>query len=43
MKKIDQLHKLSFKEIIDYIDENYNYEATAFKNGNLYNQEDQNQ
>lgn len=43
MREIDQLHKLSFKEIIDCIDENYTYEATAFKNGNLYNEEDQNQ
>ena len=41
--EIKLMYKLSFKEIIDYIDENYNYQSTAFKNGDLYNLEDQNQ
>ncbi len=41
--EITQLQKLSFNEVITYIDEKYNYTPSAFKNGMLFNQEDQNQ
>lgn len=43
---IEQLEKnpetIIFKEVISYIDENYNFLPTTFKNGNTINQANQN-
>ena len=36
-------NKTQFSEVISFIDENYNYTATAFKNGEVYNESNQNQ
>ena len=41
--KLTELQKLSFKEIIAYIDENFDYTASSFKNGTLINAENENQ
>jgi hypothetical protein len=34
-------NKTQFSEVISFIDENYNYTATAFKNGEVYNESNQ--
>lgn len=36
-------HSLSFKEVIEYIESNYQHQPTAFKNGEAYNEATQNQ
>jgi len=36
-------NKTQFSEVISFIDENYNHTATAFKNGEAYNESNQNQ
>jgi len=36
-------HSLSFKEVIEFIDKHYNHQPTAFKNGAVYNEANQNQ
>jgi len=41
--ELAELQKLSFKEIIAYIDDNFEYTASSFKNGNLMNAESENQ
>lgn len=41
--KITQLQNLPFKGIIAYIDENFEYTASSFKNGTLMNAENENQ
>ena len=41
--ELAELQKLSFKEIIAYIDENFDYTASSFKNGALMNAENENQ
>lgn len=41
--ELAELQKLSFKEIIAYIDENFDYTASSFKNGTLMNAENENQ
>ena len=41
--KLAELQKLPFKEIIAYIDENFEYTASSFKNGALANAENENQ
>jgi hypothetical protein len=33
---------LHFSDVIEYIDEHYEFAPTAFKNGNTYNEENQN-
>ena len=37
------LHQLPFNEILNFIEENYKYTPSAFKNGALVNKEDENQ
>ena len=34
--------QIEFNEVIAYIDEHYHFSPTAFKNGNLYNEANQN-
>lgn len=41
--ELAELQKLPFKEIIAYIDDNFNYTASSFKNGTLINAENENQ
>lgn len=41
--ELEELQKLPFKEIIAYIDENFEYTASSFKNGALMNAESENQ
>lgn len=41
--ELAELQKLPFKEIIAYIDDNFNYTASSFKNGTLRNAENENQ
>ena len=41
--ELEKLQKLPFKEIIAYIDENFEYTASSFKNGTLMNAESENQ
>ncbi len=41
--EITTLHTLSFKEILNYIEEHYQSNPSAFKNGELQNSEDENQ
>ena len=41
--ELAELQKLPFKEIIAYIDENFDYTASSFKNGTLMNAENENQ
>ena len=41
--ELAELQKLTFKEIIAYIDDNFNYTASSFKNGTLINAENENQ
>jgi len=41
--ELEKLQKLTFKEIIAYIDENFEYTASSFKNGALMNGENENQ
>ena len=41
--ELAELQKLPFKEIIAYIDKNFKYTASSFKNGALMNAEDENQ
>lgn len=41
--ELEELQKLPFKEIIAYIDENFEYTASSFKNGALMNTENENQ
>ena len=41
--ELAELQKLPFKEIIAYIDENFDYTASSFKNGALMNAENENQ
>lgn len=41
--KLAELQKLPFKEIIAYIDENFEYTASSFKNGALTNAANENQ
>ena len=41
--KLEELQKLPFKEVIAYIDENFDYTASSFKNGTLVNAENENQ
>lgn len=41
--KLAELQKLPFKEIIAYIDDNFEYTASSFKNGELINAENENQ
>lgn len=41
--EITTLHTLSFKEILNYIEEHYQSNLSAFKNGELQNSEDENQ
>ncbi|MBA5792573.1 HopJ type III effector protein [Flavobacterium sp. xlx-214] len=40
---IKSLHQLPFKEILNFIEEKYQYTPSAFKNGDLINGEDENQ
>lgn len=40
---IKLLHQLLFKEILNFIEEKYQYTPSAFKNGDLMNTEDENQ
>lgn len=35
--------KTKFAEVLTFIDNNYNYSPAAFKNGNIYNKETENQ
>lgn len=41
--ELAELQKLTFKEIIAFIDENFEYKASSFKNGMLMNAENENQ
>lgn len=41
--ELAELQKLPFKEIIAYIDDNFNYTVSSFKNGALTNAENENQ
>jgi len=41
--ELAELQKLPFKEIIAYIDSNFDYTASSFKNGALTNAETENQ
>ncbi len=41
--ELAELEKLPFKEVIAYIDENFEYTASSFKNGVLTNSENENQ
>ena len=41
--EITTLHTLSFKEILNYIEEHYQSNPSAFKNGELQISEDENQ
>jgi len=41
--ELAELQKLPFKEIIAYIDNNFEYTASSFKNGVLVNAENENQ
>lgn len=41
--KLTELQKLPFKEIIDYINYNFDYTPSSFKNGALMNAENENQ
>lgn len=41
--ELAELQKLPFKEIIAYIDNNFDYTASSFKNGALMNAENENQ
>jgi hypothetical protein len=36
-------HSLTFKEVIEFIESNYQHQPTAFKNGEAYNEATQNQ
>ena len=41
--ELAELQRLPFKEIIAYIDGNFDYTASSFKNGTLMNAENENQ
>jgi len=42
LQKITLNDPISFQEVIAYIDNNYDFTPTAFKNGNQYNETNQN-
>jgi len=42
LQKIKSNDPISFQEVIAYIDNNYDFTPTAFKNGNQYNETNQN-
>jgi hypothetical protein len=43
LEKIKNLEIITFNDLIQYIDNNYNYQNTAFQNGNLFNTINENQ
>jgi hypothetical protein len=43
LNKIKNLEIIKFNDLMEYIDNNYNYQNTAFKNGNIFNKIDENQ
>lgn len=43
LKKIQSTEYVNFKEFIALIEKEYNFTNIAFKNGNLYNKDDENQ
>lgn len=43
LDNIKNLEIVKFSDVIDYIDTHYNYQHTAFKNGNIVNKADENQ
>ena len=42
IEKIKSQEHISFQEVIAFIDNNYNFTPTGFKNGNQYNEADHN-
>lgn len=42
IQKLLNNNTIAFQEVIAFIDENYDFTPTAFKNGNLYNEAGQN-
>lgn len=42
LEKLKQ-HQLPFAQVIDFINDRYQHQPTAFKNGDAYNEESQNQ